>query len=151
MIRWLTLFVSGALFGTGLLVSGMTSPAKVVGFLDVTGDWDPSLALVMAGAVGVHFVLHRLVLRERPPLLAGDLHVPSRNDIDVRLLAGAGLFGLGWGLAGYCPGPAVVALAGGASNAWVFVPAMLGGMVAFEAFDWVRSRAEPVGRGTELS
>jgi uncharacterized membrane protein YedE/YeeE len=119
---------AGALFGLGLGVSGMTLPAKVRGFLDVTGDWDPTLALVMVGAIGVHFVLFRLILRRRAPLFDSRFHVPTRRDIDVRLVGGSALFGVGWGLSGQCPGPALTNLATGAPTALVFVAAMAAGM-----------------------
>src|SRR5262245_27388916 len=103
-------FASGALFGVGLLVSGMTDPAKVTGFLDLFGAWDPSLALVMVGAVGVHVVLRRLVTRRRAPLFDASFHDPTARTIDAPLVAGAAIFGLGWGIAGYCPGPSIVSL-----------------------------------------
>jgi uncharacterized protein len=117
---------SGALFGAGLLVSGMTRPDKVIGFLDVLGSWDPSLAFVMIGAIAVHFVAQRLMHRRPAPLYAPKWSIPSRRDIDLRLIAGAAIFGAGWGIAGYCPGPAVTSLASG-GGAIVFVIAMLAG------------------------
>ena len=119
----------GLLFGVGLLLSGMTSPAKVLGFLDVTGDWDPSLALVMVGAIGVHAVLVRVILRREQPLLTGRFDLPAQRGLDGRLIGGALLFGVGWGLAGYCPGPALVGVGGGALTALVFGAAMGVGMV----------------------
>lgn len=120
---------SGALFGVGLLTSGMTQPAKVVGFLDVTGAWDPSLAFVIGGAVAVYAVLFRIVKRRSYPWFAGTFHLPTRNDIDLALLAGSALFGIGWGLGGLCPGPALVAAAGGSLPALAFVGAMIVGML----------------------
>lgn len=119
--------VAGALFGAGLVISGMTDPAKVRGFLDLAGRWDPSLALVMAGAIAVHLPLARLVLRRRAPLFAGAFDLPQRKDIDRRLVFGAALFGVGWGLAGVCPGPAIVSLGAGSAAPVVFVVAMIGG------------------------
>ncbi len=129
---------AGALFGLGLGVSGMTIPAKVKGFLDVTGDWDPTLVMVMVGAIAVHFVLFRLILRRRAPLFATRFHVPTRRDIDLRLLGGAALFGVGWGLSGQCPGPALTNLATGTPTALVFVAAMAAGMVIQRRMDRAR-------------
>jgi uncharacterized membrane protein YedE/YeeE len=132
--------VAGALFGVGLAVAGMTRPEKVAGFLDITGAWDPSLAFVMAGAIGVHFVAHRLVLRRTAPLFDDRFHMPTRRDIDPRLLGGAGLFGVGWGLGGYCPGPALVSAAAALLPALVFVAAMTAGMLL------ERAASKPSGR-----
>lgn len=105
----LAAFMSGLVFAIGLGVGGMTQPTKVVGFLDFTGAWDPSLAMVMLGAIAVHFAFYRLIVRRSAPLLAPKFAIPTSGLIDRRLLAGSALFGLGWGLAGYCPGPALVA------------------------------------------
>lgn len=121
-------FGSGALFGTGLVVSGMTKPAKVVGFLDLFGRWDASLLFVMVGAIAVHALLFRIVLRRRSPLFDGRFHVPTRKDIDTRLVVGAAVFGVGWGLGGFCPGPGLVSAASGATAALVFVVGMTLGM-----------------------
>lgn len=129
---------AGALFGLGLGVSGMTLPAKVKGFLDVTGDWDPTLVMVMVGAIAVHFVLLRLILRRRAPLFATRFHVPTRRDIDLRLVFGAALFGVGWGLSGQCPGPALTNLATGTPTALVFVAALAVGMVIQRRMDRAR-------------
>ena len=120
---------SGALFGVGLLISGMTQPAKVIGFLDFTGTWDPSLAFVIGGAVAVYAVVFRLARRRSDPWFDVTFHLPTRNDIDVSLIAGAALFGVGWGLGGLCPGPALVAAAGGSMPALVFVGSMIVGML----------------------
>ncbi|APR75775.1 Hypothetical protein A7982_01121 [Minicystis rosea] len=125
-----TAFLSGALFAVGLGVGGMTRPEKVIGFLDVTGTWDPSLVFVMAGAVGVNVILFRIILRRTGPVCGGRFQLPSRTDVDPRLVAGAALFGAGWGLVGYCPGPALVSLVAGGVPALVFVLAMAAGMVA---------------------
>jgi uncharacterized membrane protein YedE/YeeE len=122
---------AGVLFGVGLLVAGMTRPSKVVGFLDVTGDWDPSLAFVMMGAIAVHFLAYRLIPRMPSPWLGGRFALPTRNDIDARLVAGAALFGLGWGLGGYCPGPAIVSVVTGTADALLFFGSMLAGMALF--------------------
>jgi uncharacterized membrane protein YedE/YeeE len=120
---------TGALFGAGLLVSGMTQPAKVVAFLRVGSGWDPSLAFVMAGAVAVYALAFAWIRRGRAaPWFDGTFHLPTRQDIDAPLVIGAAIFGVGWGLGGYCPGPGLVAAAGGSTSAIVFVAAMLGGM-----------------------
>jgi hypothetical protein len=144
----ITALAAGALFGLGLGVSGMTLPAKVKGFLDVTGSWDPTLALVMVGAIAVHFILFRLVLRRRAPLFDSRFHVPTRRDVDLRLAFGAGLFGIGWGLAGQCPGPALTNLATGAPTAFVFVAAMAAGMLIQRKVDAVRASAPGLSRAS---
>lgn len=118
---------SGALFGAGLAVSSMTDRSVVLGFLDVFGTWDPTLAFVMGGAVAVTAIGFRRVLRRKAPALGGEFRVPKNDTIDGRLLVGAGIFGVGWGLAGFCPGPALVGAAAGLVDAWIFVPAMIAG------------------------
>ncbi|QFR34749.1 DUF6691 family protein [Ancylobacter sp. TS-1] len=118
----------GLLFGVGLVISGMSNPAKVLNFLDLAGTFDPSLAFVMGGAVLVAFLGFRLVLARRAPVLAERFQLPTRTDIDARLIIGPALFGIGWGLGGFCPGPAFTALGLGAPGTLVFVPAMLAGM-----------------------
>jgi hypothetical protein len=120
----------GLLFGVGLVVSGMSDPAKVLNFLDLFGSFDPSLAFVMGGAVLVAFIGFRLTLARQRPLLAPRFQLPTRRDIDARLLVGPALFGIGWGLGGFCPGPAFTALGLGAPGTLAFVPAMLIGMWA---------------------
>ena len=121
-------FLAGLLFGVGLVLSGMTQPQKVLGFLDVFGRFDPSLLLVMGGAVGVHALMYHLITRRNSPLFASTFALPTRRDVDARLLLGAAIFGVGWGLGGYCPGPSIVSLASGASPVVAFVLAMLVGM-----------------------
>lgn len=120
--------IAGLIFGIGLVISGMANPAKVKNFLDLAGTWDPSLAFVMGAAVLVTFVGYRVAFRRGAPLLADRFNVPTKSDIDMRLLIGAGIFGIGWGLGGYCPGPALVALPLLAQGTLVFVPAMLVGL-----------------------
>lgn len=115
---------SGALFALGLGVAGMTKPSKVIGFLDLAGPWDASLALVMVGAIAVHFALLRVITKRPAPLFDERFHMPTRRDIDARLVVGAALFGVGWALAGFCPGPALVTAASGALPALVFVACM---------------------------
>jgi uncharacterized membrane protein YedE/YeeE len=121
--------LGGAVFAVGLALSGMTLPSKVIGFLDITGVWDPSLAFVMIGAIGVHALLRVLILRRGKPLFDDRFHAPTQSRVDGRLVAGAAIFGIGWGLAGYCPGPAVLSLASGALAPVVFVAAMAVGMI----------------------
>jgi uncharacterized membrane protein YedE/YeeE len=120
----------GLLFGLGLVVSGMSDPAKVLNFLDLFGTWDPSLAFVMGGAVIVAFVGFRLVLRRDAPIMGGTFHLPTKNDIDRRILVGPAVFGIGWGLGGFCPGPALTALGLGEPGTLAFLPAMFLGMWA---------------------
>jgi len=128
--QWVASLVAGALFGAGLLVSGMTQPSKVVGFLDIGGGaWDPSLAFVMVGAIGVFAIAYRLIARRRRTLFGGPLYLPTAQRVDAALIGGAAIFGVGWGLAGYCPGPALVSAAAGAAPALVFVGAMIVGMM----------------------
>lgn len=123
-------FLAGVLFAVGLAVSGMTQPAKVIGFLDVTGAWDPSLAFVMIGAIGVHFVARRWILRRSAPLGAAAFDEPTLTKIDAPLVVGALIFGVGWGISGYCPGPAIVTLGTGSLPGVVFFAAMASGMWA---------------------
>ncbi|MCU0688063.1 MAG: YeeE/YedE family protein [Polyangiaceae bacterium] len=121
--------LGGLLFGLGLGVAGMTRPEKVLGFLDVAGAWDASLAFVMIGGIAVHATLYRLIRRRPSPLFDVRFHVPDRRDLDRPLLVGAALFGAGWGLAGYCPGPGLVSAAAGRPEALLFVAAMTFGML----------------------
>ena len=127
--------LAGLVFGLGLLLSGMADPAKVLGFLDLAGDWDPSLALVMAGAILVTAVGFAVARRRAKSLLGTPIQLPTKRTIDRRLIVGSTLFGAGWGLAGFCPGPALVALGMGEAKAIVFVLAMLAGMGLFVLFE----------------
>lgn len=124
-----SVFVSGLLFGLGLTVSAMVNPAKVTGFLDLFGNWDPSLALVMGGGLAVTLPAFQLILKRDRPLLESRFFLPTSQDVDRRLVGGAILFGVGWGLAGLCPGPALTSLITLNSSVWLFVVAMIGGMV----------------------
>ncbi len=136
-------FVAGLVFAIGLGISGMTLPSKVIGFLDVMGDWDPSLAFVMGGAIAVHLTFTRWLLRRGRPLVAEAFHFPTRSDIDGRLVVGAALFGVGWGLVGYCPGPVLVSAGAGRKEAVAFVVAMTLGMLVQHATVKVqKARAE---------
>ena len=128
-------FFVGLLFGIGLLVSGMTDPAKVQGFLDLAGAWDPSLAFVMGGAILVGLVAFAVAKRRTRTFLGGAMHLPTSRDIDRRLVVGSLIFGAGWGLAGFCPGPGLVAMGAGEPKAAIFVAAMVGGMLLFEVFE----------------
>lgn len=130
--------ISGMVFGVGLVISGMADPAKVLNFLDIAGSWDPSLALVMGGAVVVTFVGYRLVLKRPSPVLMDRFDIPKATAIDPRLVAGAAIFGIGWGIGGFCPGPALTSLTLAAPGTLVFVPAMLVGM-------WIGFRARSAG------
>ncbi|MES3014005.1 MAG: DUF6691 family protein [Pseudomonadota bacterium] len=130
-------FVSGLVFGLGLLASGMTDPAKVKGFLDVAGAWDPSLALVMGGAIAVGLVAFALARRRTTAWSGAPMLLPASTAIDTPLVAGGVLFGIGWGIAGFCPGPALVALASGSGAALLFTLAMLVGMLLHDNL-WVR-------------
>jgi uncharacterized membrane protein YedE/YeeE len=131
-MRIVTSLLAGLLFGLGLILSGMTNPAKVLGFLDLAGRWDPSLAFVMGGAVLVGMVAFRLARGRSAALLGGAMHVPTARAIDRRLVLGSLTFGVGWGLAGYCPGPALASLLGGGHKPLLFVLAMLAGMGVYE-------------------
>ncbi len=140
MIRLLVAFVSGAVFTVGLAIGGMTRPSKVLGFLDVTGRWDPSLAFVMGGALLVTSIAFRFTLQRRSPVLDSRFHLPTERSIDARLAIGSVMFGAGWGLSGYCPGPALASVVTLAPSALVFVGSMMLGMLAFEAFETLRAR-----------
>lgn len=134
LVALLALF-SGLIFGLGLLLSGMANPEKVLGFLDLAGPWDPSLALVMAGAIAVGVIAFRVATTRDRTMLGMSFRLPGKSGIDRRLVIGSLLFGVGWGLAGFCPGPALVAMGAGQSKAVVFVVAMLAGMALFEVLE----------------
>ena len=136
-------FFVGLLFGWGLLISGMTDPSKVIGFLDLAGSWDPSLAMVMGGAIAVGIFAFGTAKKRTSNFFGGALHLPTSSDIDKRLLLGSLLFGAGWGLAGFCPGPGIVSMADGQPKAVVFVAAMIAGMLVFEWIDRLGRRQIP--------
>lgn len=138
-MRSLTSFLLGALFGIGLIVSGMIHPQKVQDFLDVSGQWDASLALVMGGALLVTALTFPLIVKRREPLLATRFHLPTAKEIDAKLIVGAALFGIGWGLGGFCPGPAIVGLLSGSTAPIVFVAAMIVGMVLQRVYHDMRN------------
>ena len=131
----LTALLSGLLFGVGLMVSGMANPAKVLGFLDIAGRWDPSLAFVMVGAIVIGAIAFSLAKRLKKSLLGLPMQIPGNSAVTLRLILGSAVFGIGWGLAGFCPGPALVALGAGFPKAWAFVAAMLAGMAVFELLE----------------
>ncbi len=131
----LTEFLVGLLFGLGLILSGMTDPGKIIGFLDIFGAWDPSLAFVMMGAIAVGFIAFALAKKRTTTILGGALRLPTASHIDKRLIIGSTVFGTGWGLAGFCPGPALISMASGQIQALWFVSAMVAGMLAFEALE----------------
>ena len=135
LLRGLLVFVSGLLFAAGLVLSGMTKPAKVTGFLDVTGAWDPSLMFVMVGAIGVHAILLRLITRRAAPVFAEAFHLPAKKPVDARLVVGSVVFGIGWGITGICPGPGLVALLSSAAPFVTFVGAMLVGTGLFSLWE----------------
>lgn len=128
-------FAVGLLFGIALIVAGMTDPGKVIAFLDLAGAWDPSLAFVMGGAIAVGSIGFALARHRKHNLLGGPMHLPGTKHIDTRLVAGSLAFGAGWGLAGFCPGPAIVSAGAGQPKAVVFLLAMLAGMAVFELFE----------------
>ena len=134
---------AGIVFGLGLAISRMVDPAKVLGFLDVAGSWDPSLAFVMGGGVGVSFVAFRVILRRSHPVFAGGFQVPTARDLDARLLGGSALFGVGWGLVGLCPGPAFASLGYGMPQSLVFIVAMVAGFAAARLVPPAPAAGEP--------
>lgn len=143
--------ISGALFGAGLVIGGMTRPDKIIGFLDVFGAWDFSLALVMAGAVSTYSVMYRLVLKRQSPVYSPGFVLPSQHRIDAPLLGGAALFGTGWGLGGYCPGPALTSLSALLPQTLVFVGAMLVGILLNFALNALRKRPADAGAPAETA
>jgi uncharacterized membrane protein YedE/YeeE len=133
MTRALVSFLCGLIFGVGLIVSQMSNPAKVIGFLDIGGQWDPSLAFVMAGAVAVFSIAYRLALRRHEPIFDKRFLIPEKTRLDKPLIIGSLIFGAGWGLAGLCPGPAIVSSGYGDPRVWALVAAMLAGTVLMRA------------------
>jgi uncharacterized protein len=126
-------FAAGLVFGVGLLLSGMTDPSKVIGFLDLAGSWDPSLLFVMGGGIAVGLLAFRAAGKRSQAFLGGAMQLPQARDIDKRLVGGSLVFGVGWGLAGFCPGPALVSFGAGQEKAAIFLAAMLGGMLIYQA------------------
>ncbi|MDO8178966.1 MAG: YeeE/YedE family protein [Undibacterium sp.] len=128
-MTYLISLLAGLVFGLGLALSGMTSPAKVLDFLDLAGNWDPSLLFVLGGAVGVTAIVFRWILRRKKPLFSDQFFLPLAKNIDGKLIVGALIFGIGWGISGYCPGPAIASLASPNWETWIFLPAMLAGIL----------------------
>ncbi len=147
----LAAFLSGVIFACGLAIGGMTQPAKVAAFLDLAGNWDPSLAFVMMGAIAVHAVSYRVIRRRPSPLFAAVFALPTRADLDARLIGGAALFGVGWGLGGFCPGPAITSLASGHAPVLIFVSAMLAGMYLYKMIERLRMPQAPVPQKASAS
>ncbi len=141
-MQLLMAFLTGLVFGLGLIISGMTDPSKVIGFLDLAGKWDPSLAFVMGGAILVGLFAFRFAASRPRAVLGGPIRLPTASRIDRRLVLGSLVFGAGWGLAGYCPGPALASLATGGSKPVIFAIAMLVGMAIFELGDRAARPAE---------
>lgn len=139
-----TSLLAGLVFGLGLIISGMANPAKVLGFLDLAGRWDPSLALVMAGAIAVGFFAFAVARTRARSFLGAEMMLTTARHIDRRLVVGGLLFGIGWGVAGFCPGPALIAIGMGQSKAFVFVAAMLAGMGVFELLERKKPSAKPI-------
>ena len=136
--------LAGLLFGIGLILSGMSDPSKVIGFLDITGSWDPSLAFVVGGAVLVGLLAFPFAINRSKSVLGEVMHLPTATKIDRRLVIGSVTFGVGWGLAGYCPGPALASLTQGGFKPLIFVVAMLLGMALFEVLERVKAKTVPV-------
>lgn len=134
-MKALLALLAGTIFGFGLSLSGMTDPQKVIGFLDLAGNWQPTLGFVMGGALLITFPAFALIRRRRAPMLDTKFHLPAPKHIDCRLLTGAALFGIGWGLAGFCPGPAIASLASGSPIVIAFAAAMIGGMLLAKVFE----------------
>ena len=138
-MRLISTYLIGLVFGIGISISGMANPAKVLNFFDVFGTWDPSLAFVMGGALVVTFIGYRLVLKRPMPIFDGTFRLPTRRDIDLPLVAGSATFGVGWGIAGFCPGGALPALGTGRTEVFIFVAAMMAGILGARA---LRARTE---------
>jgi uncharacterized membrane protein YedE/YeeE len=139
----LTAFLAGLLFGSGLILSGMSNPAKVLAFLDITGRWDPSLAFVMIGAILVAAIAFRVGGARARTVFGGAIHMPGAAHVDARLVLGSVIFGVGWGLVGYCPGPALTSLGVGGWPTLLFVASMIAGMTVYEAFERIGARRTP--------
>ena len=135
MKLWIVSFLAGFLFAFGLAMSGMTQPSKIINFLDVTGQWDPSLMMVMVGAMGVYMVFYRISLKQKAPFFSSEFRLPTQKQIDKKLVMGSGIFGIGWGLSGFCPGPAITSLVTGSSEVLIFVGALALGIYLANFFE----------------
>lgn len=139
-MRLLVSYLIGLIFGVGISISGMANPAKVVNFFDFAGIWDPSLAFVMGGALAVTFVGYRIVFGRKSPLMASSFHLPTRRDLDMPLIGGSVMFGVGWGLAGFCPGGALPAIGTGRSEVFIFLAALIAGIFIANALKRLTAR-----------
>ncbi|MBE0412697.1 YeeE/YedE family protein [Yoonia sp.] len=137
-MRLIASYIIGLIFGVGISISGMANPAKVLNFFDVAGAWDPSLIFVMGGAVVVTFIGYRFVLKRPAPMLEQKFQLPTRRDLDLPLIGGSAVFGIGWGIAGFCPGGALPALGTGKSEVFIFVAALLAGIFAVNIMNRMR-------------
>lgn len=137
MLRLFSAAIIGLVFGLGIVISGMANPAKILNFFDPLGAWDPSLLFVMGSALAVTFIGYRFILRRNAPIFDSRFHLPTRRDLDLPLIAGSGLFGIGWGIAGFCPGGAIPALGSGALSPFIFVMAMVGGILIA---NWLKAK-----------
>ena len=142
-MRLIAAYGIGLIFGIGIMISGMANPAKVLNFFDIAGTWDPSLAFVMGGALLVTLIGYRIVLKRPMPLMGGGFHLPTRRDIDLPLVAGSATFGIGWGIAGFCPGGAIPALGTGRTDVFLFMGALLAGILVATVLKR-RAKAEAV-------
>jgi uncharacterized protein len=149
-LRTLAALACGLVFGLGLAISGMMNPAKVIGFLDVAGDWDPTLAFVMGGALLVAIPAYRVILKQRHPVLSGSFSLPTAEKLDSTLIWGSSLFGVGWGLVGFCPGPAVAAIVTGLPAVLGFVAAMIAGMALYAWLSGEHTRRKSSSGDTAL-
>ena len=144
-MRFVTSYLIGLIFGVGIAISGMANPAKVLNFFDVAGAWDPSLMFVMGGALGVTVIGYRLVLQRPGPVLDPKFQLPTNTRLDARLLGGAAVFGIGWGIAGFCPGGALPALGTGRIEVFAFVAALLAGILVARGWEWQGFRVRGTG------
>ncbi len=142
-MRLIVLYLIGLVFGIGISISGMANPAKVLNFFDVAGTWDPSLIFVMGGALVTTFIGYRFVLKRPTPLMEGTFHLPTKTDLDARLIGGSAVFGIGWGISGFCPGGALPALGTGNLNVIAFVVSLVAGMAAARYAQDLMARAQP--------
>ena len=144
-MRLIALYLIGLVFGIGISISGMANPAKVLNFFDVAGTWDPSLIFVMGGALVTTFIGYRFVLKRPAPLMDGAFHLPTKTELDARLIEGSALFGVGWGISGFCPGGALPALGTGNPNVVAFVLSLVAGMAAARYAQRLTAPAHPAG------
>ena len=133
MLRIITSLIAGFIFALGLGIAGMTQPLRVISFLDIFGEWNPALAFVMVGAIAVHSLSYFFARDKKSPALDSSFYIPNKSELDIKLLSGSALFGVGWGLGGFCPGPAITSLASGSSVVFTFATSMAAGMLFFKS------------------